>query len=82
MRHRIDVRNEPIEGVPTCDDEDVPILAPGTHPDMGPSWTLYYSDGSGGVKTFSLPKSMARTADEADPIIRGHLTRNTGRDWS
>jgi hypothetical protein len=44
---------------------------------MGPCWTLYYPDGSGGVRTFSIPMTMARTPDEAEAYARRHLTDNS-----
>jgi hypothetical protein len=81
MDHHIDVRDEPVERAPAFTEDDVPILAPGTHPDMGPGWTLHYRHVSGEVRSFHIPATVARDATGAEVLARQHLNRNGGRGW-
>jgi hypothetical protein len=79
MIRRIDVRDEPIKGVPEFDDEGTPILAPGTSPRLGAGWTLYYRDDSGSVQRFHIPRPWAHDIRQAEVMARHQLDRFGGR---
>jgi hypothetical protein len=76
--HRIDVRDQPLDSVPTLGEVDDPILAPGDHDDMGPGWTLYYLHLSGEVQAFHIPRKVVPDVAAAEALARGHLARNGG----
>jgi hypothetical protein len=81
-RYRIDIRDQRLDGIPALGENDDPILAPGTHPDMGPGWTLYYLHLSGEVKTFHSPTNVVPHVAAAEGLARQHLASNGGgRRW-
>lgn len=81
MTRRIDVRDEPIGDTPAFDDEDTPILAPGTHPRLGAGWILHYRDDSGSHRRFHIPHPWAHDLRQAEVMARHHLDRLGDRRW-
>jgi hypothetical protein len=80
-RHRIDVHADPVDGPPVLDDEGTPVIAPGSHPEHGWGWWLYFPSESGAVDTWHIPTAWARDAATAEAMARHHLTEIGGQGW-